>query len=119
MLSYRDIKEIWNDIKNDKMMKMIARIFSVCVFIAFIITFIIFLSDGSKGKHSKYFFGLWERNIPKGYPDTIEVNMPVHDTIYIYGKKNPKLENKSSQNAEVISNSQSGGQTAKEITNNN
>jgi hypothetical protein len=54
--------------------------------------------------------------------DTVHITK--HDTITLYkyddqGRKSAKLNGKSTQNAEVISNNQKGGQTAKEIHNNN
>jgi hypothetical protein len=96
MPSYSDIKELYNDIKTDKVMKIIARIFFGCAVLAFLVTFILFLIDGGNGKHVKYIYGLFERNIPKGYPDTVYRNIFIHDTTFlertVFSKSTPKKE---------------------------
>jgi hypothetical protein len=76
----------------------------------------------SKGLNSRFLWGAGEClecNVEK--VDSITK----HDTIVIYksdtnkSSKSAKLDNKQSQKADVISNDQKGGQTAKEIHNNN
>lgn len=114
MFSYSDIKQFYNDTKSDKVMKIITRMFFGCAVLAFLVTFVLFLVDGSKGKHVKYAYGLFERNIPKDYPDTVYKTIAQHDTIY---KFVPVSNPKSKTLSETKSNpgTKTGNITAKNV----
>jgi voltage-gated potassium channel Kch len=103
------------DIVKDKTLKGIL-IFLIFFFFGFVIVMAII--DSRKGRSFSILWGLYKRE----KVDTI--NKVQYDTVFKYipspltkTTSNPKINNNGQTN--VTSNNQSGGQTAKEITNNN
>ena len=78
-LSYNEIKEIVNDIKDDKVMKWPLRIIVIALAIAVCIEIVWYYADRYHHKHSKLFWGMSESNIP---PDTIIRSIVRTDTVY-------------------------------------
>jgi hypothetical protein len=88
MISYDDVKKIYEHIKKDKIMMWVFRILLIAATLTFIIATTLALKDGSNGKHVKLLWGLLERNIPKEHPDTIRSFIPQKiDTIIVYKER--------------------------------
>lgn len=68
------LKDIW--------IKWILRILAIALLIAFMWGWIDYRTDVKNEKHAKYLW--WERNIPKGYPDTVYYTKVILDTVYLY-----------------------------------
>ena len=75
MPSYQDIKDFYNDIKNDKIMIWTFRILLIAFVSAFIYSAFISFKDGSNGKPTRFGWGLYERN-------NEPITVLIHDTIY-------------------------------------
>ncbi len=85
MGTYSEIKEIYNDIKNDKIMLYIFRILSGLITFAVAFSIFIFIHHAVKEKPAKLLFGLAEINTVK--IDTIYKIIPLKkDTITLYKK---------------------------------
>ena len=84
-------------------MKWIARIILLLLTIALAWEIFVFIKDGSNGKHVRLLWGLGERNIPKGYPDTVYVCDPALDS-----KPNRPPINQTSQSGDNEVNSVGG-----------
>src|SRR5258708_13873212 len=83
MITYSEIKEVFGDIKNDKAMLYILRIFTGTVTLALIFSVIIFIHHAAKDKPAKLLFGLAEINTVKS--DTVyKLIQSKKDTVTIY-----------------------------------
>jgi len=63
----------------DMWLKWILRFIGIGLLLGFIWGWIDYRSDVNSGKHAKFLW--WERNIPKGYPDTVYATLTKHDTV--------------------------------------
>lgn len=92
MSIYSDVKEIYNDIKKDKIMIWIFRIALAILLIVFAISSISFCSGWVSGKHEKMFGGILEVNPPETITkyDTIKETVYKKDTVYIHDKSAKK-----------------------------
>ncbi len=117
MVSYKELKELWNDIKTDKIMVIIIRI-GLGILVLFTLLGGIQTYTGWPDKRpSRFFWGLYERTAT----DTVRIVQ--HDTVtrtviqYV-----PKKDNfggiKQKGETNVASENQQGGQTAGTINNN-
>lgn len=88
MLSYSDLKQIWNDVKNDKIMKWAARTLFLGLVLCFCVTSIAALIRGLNDKPVNFLWGLYSSS----EKDTVQIKKI--DTFYIYkGIDNTKSDN--------------------------
>lgn len=85
----RDAAFVQKKMNENPSVRILVWIVAILAILALIIAIVIFLVDGGKGKHVSLLWGLSERNIPKGYPDTVFAKVPVHDTVYIAKQSSP------------------------------
>lgn len=110
------IIEMINEFLKDMWLKWILRVLIGCLLIAFIWGWVDYRKDCDEGKHAKFLW--WERNIPKGYPDTLWMNKLVYkDTCSLKSTILDKSTNKGHA-ISVKSYGQKGGQTSNSIINN-
>jgi hypothetical protein len=79
MGTWAEIKDLWNDIKTDKIMKQIGRGILFVGLLALVISLIFYCIDWGRGRHARLFWGLAE-NDPK--PDTSYIIK--HETTYVF-----------------------------------
>jgi len=96
MIPYKDLKEIFLDITNDKYMKWIVRILGTAITVFVIIEMIVFRIDANNGKHVKLpFFEEGSDTVIKIKKEVVYV--PKHDTVekIKYVKSLPPVNNTS------------------------
>ena len=64
-MAYSDLKDAYNDVKKDKILSIIIRLFFGLILFASIVAIIIFIHHSIKDKPAKLFFGLIEINTVK------------------------------------------------------
>jgi len=97
----------------DNYLKWFLRILALALLVAFIWGWVDYKLDSKNGKYAKYLW--WQRNIPKGYPDTVWIAKIVYRDTSV-GKSPTKIFKDNATNVQSVN--QSGGQTARDITNN-
>ncbi len=80
MIPYSELKQIWNDIQNDIVMKWTARVLFIGIVICFFITAIATWIRGARNKPVVFLWGLYSSS----EKDTIKITKI--DTVYFYKK---------------------------------
>ncbi|MGN6601590.1 MAG: hypothetical protein ACTHK8_04015 [Ginsengibacter sp.] len=118
MASYEDIKAMSSDVNKDKTSALLLRIFLGLLIVVFLITSVATLIRGYNDKPVNFLWGFYQNRPIDTVVKIVETKL--HDTVFIQNETRPISKTKYlHDNTNVKSIDQKGGQTARDITNNN